>query len=105
VTIDRSAELTDAAQPSRRTAVVSLCIILLIAAILRLHDLTSHAYMLDEDWSLEIATGRGSVHQHLPTDQILSPPPYFSLNDAPPWWHIWSHMVFDPAAVLGRRGR
>jgi len=78
---------------AHRRTLIWLAIVLSIAAIVRLRELTAHAYMLDECWSVEIATGRGSLHQHLPLNQIISPPPqFYSLADAPPWWRIWSNM-------------
>jgi hypothetical protein len=69
-----------------------LVAILLIAAGIRLHDLTGRACNLDESWAIEIATGRGSLHQHLPSNRLLPAPGFFSLNDAPPVWRIWSNM-------------
>jgi 4-amino-4-deoxy-L-arabinose transferase-like glycosyltransferase len=71
---------------------VLLGIVLLLAASVRLQDLVSHAYLLDEDWSVEIATGRGSLHHHLPVNQIIDTPEFFAMSDAPPFWQIWPHV-------------
>ena len=87
--------------PAHLRTLIWLAIVLSIAAVVRLHELTAHAYMLDECWSVEIASGRGSLHQHLPVDQIIVPPPQFydltrGVAGGPPWWsawlHIWSNM-------------
>jgi uncharacterized membrane protein len=69
-----------------------LLAILILAAIPRLYQLDRNAYTLDEAWTVEVAGGRGSLHQHLPFGKVISPPPFFSLTDAPPFWEIWSHM-------------
>src|SRR5439155_5899235 len=50
-----------------------------------------HGFFLDEMWSAELASGRGSAHLHLPDNTLLSPPPeLYSLTDAPPWWRVWT---------------
>ncbi len=52
---------------------------------------------LDELWTMELTTGRGSAHLSIPFDQLVSPAPRTTqLIDAPPLRAVWSHM--DSAA-------
>jgi hypothetical protein len=67
-------------------------LLLILASLVRLPWLADHGYQLDELWTAELATGRGSAHQHLPTDTLLQPVDVFRLDDAPPCWHVWTHM-------------
>ena len=67
--------------------------ILLIAAAVRVYGMNEPSLWLDEIWTIETATGRGSPHTVMPQGVILSPAPQFlSLDDAPPWWRIWTGM-------------
>jgi uncharacterized membrane protein len=74
------------------SALLRLIPILILAAVLRLIYLNQNALLLDELWSIEIAAGRGSVHQHVPVDQVVHPPPAFFSMSAAPWTSIWTHM-------------
>lgn len=76
----------------RSTASFALLVILLVAAGLRFPELGRRGYLLDEAWTAEIATGRGSQHLALETGKVLPPPEIFRLSDAPPWWAVWTHM-------------
>src|SRR3954467_12407684 len=85
-----------APQPSREVrpwAWAVLALIVLVAAGLRLGRIGGPVYELDEYWHAELSSGRGSVHNHQPTNQIFIPGPKVTgLTDAPPWWRVWSHM-------------
>ena len=83
---------TIAAVTDRRTN-LALLFVLAVAAAVRVPQLGRYGYTLDEAWSMEIATGRGSAHEHVPTGELLPRVPHlFSLADAPPWWAVWSHV-------------
>jgi hypothetical protein len=71
----------------------ALSIVLLVAAFVRFYQIGGPSLWMDEMWSVEISTGRGSAHDVLPVgvvqDQQMD---LTSLADAPPWWNIWTHM-------------
>src|SRR4051794_25686853 len=68
-----------------------LALILIVGAVLRFGLLSNQTYELDEFWHAELSTGRGSAHNHVPINQIFTPAPKVTgLNDAPPWWRIWT---------------
>ncbi len=72
---------------------VCLAGVLLLTLSIRLSGLNRHGYALDEVWSMEIANGRGSTHEHLPLNRIVSHVPSLStLAGAAPWWRIWSNV-------------
>jgi uncharacterized membrane protein len=76
----------------RGTLLLGVCIVLLALAV-RVPQLGSRGYLLDELWTAELASARGSAHLHLPADQLLMPAPeLFHLDTAPPWWRVWTHM-------------
>jgi len=68
-------------------------LILLIASSLRLYGLSDHDYWLDEFWTAELSTGRGSVHLNIPTNTIIDPPPpTTTLANAPGPTKVWTTM-------------
>lgn len=77
---------------SRVVVAVWLGILAGISLFLGLYQLDRNPYVLDELWTVEITQGRGSLHQHLPLNQIISTPPFYSLDNALPWWNLWTHM-------------
>ena len=78
--------------PSLRSTLIRLIPILILAAMVRLVYLDQNALLLDELWSIEIATGQGSVHQHVPVNRVLSPGPQFFSMSTARWPAIWTHM-------------
>jgi hypothetical protein len=83
------------AHPSRlrRSHVAILCVILVLAAALRLGRLGQPVYLLDEIWHAELSTGRGSVHMELPRDRLMIPSDRpTSFRGAPPWHEVWTHL-------------
>ncbi|HSV15030.1 MAG TPA: glycosyltransferase family 39 protein [Tepidisphaeraceae bacterium] len=78
----------------RAVDLVLIVVVLSIAAAVRLSWLGSPGYSVDELWTAELAVGRGSTHLHLPLNVLVPPPPpdLFRISDAPPWWHVWTHM-------------
>jgi hypothetical protein len=70
-----------------------LFLILILAAALRIYGVPDRHYWLDEFWTAELSTGRGSVHLTLPPNTIIDPTPATTtLLDAPPAWKVWSTM-------------
>lgn len=52
---------------------------------------------MDEIWSIELAMGRGSVHDNLPPDVIrFDQPDLTSPASAAPWWSILTHLAGVP---------
>ena len=52
---------------------------------------------MDEIWSIELAMGRGSVHDNLPPDVIrFDQPDLTSPASAAPWWSILMHLAGVP---------
>ncbi len=71
-----------------------LGLILAVAAFVRFDQIAQASLWMDEIWSIEISTGRGSAHDHLPTGVIRSEQADLTiLRDAPAWWHIWARMA------------
>ncbi|HEY1922385.1 MAG TPA: glycosyltransferase family 39 protein [Tepidisphaeraceae bacterium] len=76
-----------------RRYLILLGLILLAAAFFRFDQITSPSLWMDEIWSIEMAMGRGSVHDHLPTGIIHDDQPNLtSLSAAAPWWSICTHL-------------
>src|SRR2546421_11359528 len=72
-----------------------LLLILAVAATLRISRASYGSLTFDEQWHLELSTGRGSPHVRLPDDKLIpSAPAVTSLVDAPPWWKVWTNMDF-----------
>ncbi|MFT3784996.1 MAG: glycosyltransferase family 39 protein [Tepidisphaeraceae bacterium] len=47
---------------------------------------------LDEQWHLNLSTGRGTFIDLYPEQTLFVPPAVTSIDGAPPVWHIWTHM-------------
>jgi hypothetical protein len=74
----------------------ALTAILLLAALVRLHNVKTIPLSNDELGTMEVAAGRGVLHLTLPRNAILTPPPPdATLKDAEPIWHIPSAMRDD----------
>jgi len=95
------------ADPSRGQRAALVCI-LLMAAAARWYGIGEFSLSLDEIWTIETATGRGSPHLHLPEQTILAPgPDLTSLEGAQPWWRIWTsmrEMTHPPLYLIVLRG-
>jgi uncharacterized membrane protein len=72
---------------------LQLSFVMVLAAFFRFYDIGGSSLWVDELWSIEMSVGRGSVHDHLPTGEIqtaqVNPT---SLQNAPPWSHIWNSL-------------
>jgi uncharacterized membrane protein len=69
--------------------------ILALATVIRCVNLGAQSLWLDELWTEEVASGRGSVHLNLAMDQLLEAPPATTRMDgAPPAsaWRVWGNM-------------
>jgi uncharacterized membrane protein len=76
-----------------RRYLILLGLILLAAAFFRLDQITRPSLWMDEIWSIEMAMGHGSVHDHLPHGIIqYDQPELTSLSAAAPWWSICTHL-------------
>jgi uncharacterized membrane protein len=66
---------------------------LLLAAFFRFEQITRPSLWMDEIWSIEMAMGHGSVHDHLPPNLIrYDQPDLTGLAAASPWWSICTHL-------------
>jgi len=75
---------------SRRGVAMGLLGIFAVATALRLAQLGGPSLWMDEIWSIEISSGRGSAHAHLPEGIIQNQQVELTaLKDAPSWWCIW----------------
>jgi uncharacterized membrane protein len=101
------AKPTGARDPSCKSTILIVILILIGAAALRIRSLTARGYLYDEAWIAELASGRGSAHLGLPADQVLPMPDFFSLDGqaALPWWKIWTKMecTHPPLYFIGLR--
>src|SRR5256885_15757517 len=86
---------------------IVLIAILVLGGALRFERASYGSLTFDEQWHLELSTGRGSPHVRLPEDQLISDAPAVtSLGNAPPAWAGGAHMdrvVHPPLFVLGLR--
>ena len=70
-----------------------LCAVLAAAALLRFYQIGGPSLWKDEIWSVEMAMGRGSVHDQLPPNVIRTDQPDLTgLAAAAPWWSICTHL-------------
>src|SRR5437764_15380383 len=75
------------------TTLLLLASVLVLAGSVRLFQLDWRGYFVDELWTAELATGRGSAHLHIPRNIVVATPPELvSLEGAPPWWRVWRRM-------------
>ncbi len=75
-----------------KSGILLLCI-LLIGGALRVKRMNWDGLNFDEQWHVEISTGRGSEHIRLPQDTVIPDAPRLTtLENAPPIHAIWSNM-------------
>ncbi|MGA2442997.1 MAG: hypothetical protein ABSH08_18750, partial [Tepidisphaeraceae bacterium] len=78
--------------PSRAELAI-LSAVLLVAAFFRLAQISAPSLWMDEIWSVEMAMGRGSLHDHLPPNVIHYDQPLLTgIDNAAPWWSICTHL-------------
>lgn len=76
-----------------RRHLVMLAFILVAAGFLRFARIGAPSLWKDEIWSIEIATGRGSLHDQLPLNTIRQDQADLtSLQGEPHWWAICAHL-------------
>lgn len=76
-----------------RRDLILLAVILFVAAFFRLGRIAQPSLWMDEIWSIEMAMGHGSLHDHLPANVIHHD--QIELTDlaaAGPWWNICTHL-------------
>ncbi|MGD0767392.1 MAG: glycosyltransferase family 39 protein [Tepidisphaeraceae bacterium] len=79
--------------PISRSHRVILCVVLAAAAFLRFYQIGGPSLWKDEIWSVEMAMGRGSVHDQLPPNVIRTDQPDLTgLPGAAPWWNVCTHL-------------
>jgi uncharacterized membrane protein len=81
-------------RPKRRRACATLLLaILAVGAVLRFCRIDATSLWLDEIWSIEMAIGRGSVHDTFPDGVIrYDQPELTALRNAAPLWHVWNDL-------------
>jgi uncharacterized membrane protein len=73
-----------------------LALILIVAAAVRVYGIGDACYWKDEFNSLEVSTGRGLLDTALPVNvKIDAPPALTTLEQAPPWWRLWTSLDRD----------
>ncbi|HEX4054334.1 MAG TPA: glycosyltransferase family 39 protein [Tepidisphaeraceae bacterium] len=76
-----------------RRYLILLAVVFLIAAFFRLARIAQPSLWMDEIWSIEMAMGHGSLHDHLPTNTIqYDQTELTDLHAATPWWNICTHL-------------
>jgi hypothetical protein len=76
--------------------VLFLLVTLVIATVLRFHDITRYALWVDEYFSLQHSSGNGLSHWRLIGSGVHSPPPdLIGRFHRQPWSHIVSGLKFD----------
>ena len=99
-------EPLDARRAADGSVVALLCVIAL-ALIPRAVSLDEAFPSLDELWSLELSTGRGSVHLDLPVNATTPLPTMTEMESAPPWHAVWTSLdrvTHPPLYFLALRG-
>jgi len=108
--VEYAGPVTPGRRPCRASILIGLALagIVAIALSARVYSLGKQALFLDEFWNLELATGRGSLHLRLPSENLLTGVPRTtSLHGAPPWTAVWSnmdHVTHPPLYSLLLRG-
>lgn len=81
--------------PERWRVLAALLFVLVVALAFRIPRISEGSLTFDEQWHLELSTGRGSPHVRVPENQFIpKAPAVTSLTDAPPWYAVWPHMDF-----------
>jgi mannosyltransferase len=76
-----------------RRQVIALALIFAAGALLRFYQITRPSLWMDEIWSVEMAMGRGSLHDHLQANVIEHAPARLTdLAAAAPWWNICTRL-------------
>jgi hypothetical protein len=76
-----------------RSQFVLLFLILAVAAFVRFDRIAAPSLWMDEIWSVEMAMGHGSAHDHLAPNVIHHDQPDLTgLAEAAPWWSIITHL-------------
>jgi uncharacterized membrane protein len=87
------ADLSSAKSSLAPPQILILIAIVAFGAVIRFAHIGTNSLEVDEIWSIEMANGRGSVHDHLPDGIIrFDQLDLTDLTNAAPWWHIWTHM-------------
>src|SRR5947207_2132702 len=88
--------LEETEQNKRRREHYWLALILIVAAAVRVYGIGDACYWKDEFNSLEVSTGRGLLDMALAVNVELDDPPALTtLENAPPWWRIWTSLDRD----------
>ena len=86
-----SRDIADSSADENRLHFFLMIAVMLLAAGLRLGGTLQAHLWLDEFWTLELAAGHDTAHEHLPPNVIISQPPLVtSLSGARPWWSVWT---------------
>src|SRR5687768_3062372 len=91
--VERVMPTTDqpAAPPRAHWERWAVLFLLLSAVTLRVLTVGTYDLWLDEFWTMELSTGRGSLHLDLPHNVVLDEAPRTTqLDGAPPWWTVWT---------------
>jgi len=84
---DASVSIAAVSAKTRKACGIGLLFLLILAAaaFLRVRRMGSDSLTFDEQWHLELSTGRGSPHVRLPQDVLIADAPdVTSLKGAPP---------------------
>jgi uncharacterized membrane protein len=73
--------------------IAAFVLILLVAGFLRFYHIAEASLWMDEIWSVEMAMGHGSLHDHLGPNVIHYDQPLLTGTDyAAGWWGICTHL-------------
>jgi hypothetical protein len=76
-----------------RANLAILAAVLFLAGFLRFYHIAGPSLWMDELWSVEMAMGHGSLHDHLPPNVIHHDQPLpTGIDNAAPWWSICAHL-------------
>ncbi len=82
--------------PSFKFQISVVAMILLLAAALRVHELTRHALWSDEIYTMQSSAGFGLESKRLAGAGLLEPPPdLLSLTPQRPWWTLATSLARD----------
>jgi mannosyltransferase len=75
----------------RKRHLILILIIVSTAVFLRCSAVGMANMWIDELWTLELSTGRGTAHEHLPLNTVMqTPEDITSLKGAKPIWTVWN---------------
>lgn len=79
----------------RWRVLLGLLFVLVVALAFRIPRISEGSLTFDEQWHLELSTGRGSPHVRVPENQFIpKAPAVTSLTEVPPWYSVWTNMDF-----------